>query len=90
MCALNIARTEHIRVVSCSETALAYIVERRMRPELFRPAFCAAVLRKWRSDAVRNVLRARDVDNAIARQTQTEAEFEARRRADIEKIGLWE
>ena len=62
-----------------------------MNPQNFEPSFCAAVLRKWRSSAVADVLRARGVLHAAAATyQQINAEFEARKRADIEKIGLRE
>ena len=55
------------------------------------PAFRDAFLRKWRSPAVSNMLRARgtlQTGVTVAENEQNMAEFEARRRADIEKIGL--
>ena len=62
-----------------------------MKPQNFEPSFCAAVLRKWRSSAVTDVLRARGVlQTGMAALQEGIAEFEARQRADIEKIGLRE
>ena len=37
------------------------MMETNMTPQNFEPSFCAAVLRKWRSNAVADVLRARGV-----------------------------
>ena len=55
----------------------------------YEPAFWAAVLRKWRSNAVSSVLRACGVlQTGIAKSEQSNAEFEARQRADIAKHGL--
>ena len=49
------------------------------------------MLRKWRSSAVADVLRARGVlQTGVAAYQKTIAEFNARQRADIEKIGLRE
>ena len=60
-----------------------------MNPRDYDPAFCASVLRKWRSEAVSSVLRARGVlQSGIARSEQSRAEFEALKRADIAKHGL--
>ena len=62
-----------------------------MKPQNFEASFCAAVLRKWRSSAVADVLRARGVlQTGVPAHQQNNAEFDARRRADIEKIGLRE
>ena len=48
-----------------------------------------SVLRKWRSEAVSNVLRARGVlQTGIAKSEKNLVEFEARKRANIEKHGL--
>ena len=55
----------------------------------YDPAFCAAVLRRWRSDAVSSVLRARGVlQTGMAKFEQDNAEFDARQRDDIAKHGL--
>ena len=60
-----------------------------MNLRLYEPAFHAAVLRKWRSNAVRSVLQAHGVlQTGIAKAAQSHAEFEARHRADIAKHGL--
>ena len=71
------------------EDRLVAIIEEDMNPRAYDPAFCAAVLRKWRSNAVSSVLRARGVlQTGIAKAEQSRAEFEARQRADIAKHGL--
>ena len=90
--ALNaIPRTAMIQYTLHSEAALVVMMEVNMKPQYFEPSFCAAVLRKWRSSAVADVLRARDVlQTGVARLQQSNTEFEARQRADIEKIGLRE
>ena len=60
-----------------------------MNPRDYEPAFCAAVLRKWRSNAVSSVLRARGaLQTGIAKHEQMTAEFYARQRADIATHGL--
>ena len=49
------------------------------------------MLRKWRSSAVADVLRARGMlQTGVAAYEESIAEFYARQRADIEKIGLRE
>ena len=71
------------------EHDLVAIIEKGMNPRDYQPAFCAAVLRKWRSNAVSSVLRARGVlQTGIAEAAQTQAEFDARQSADIAKHGL--
>ena len=66
-------------------------IEKHMSPHSYEPAFCAAVLRKWRSDAVSSVLRARGVlQFGIAAALEVGAEFQARKRDDIAKHGLRE
>ena len=65
------------------------LIEKYLTSRHYEPAFCAAVLRKWRSDAVSSVLRARGVQQTgVALAEQTRAEFEAREREDIAKHGL--
>ena len=65
------------------------MVERGMTPRYYEPAFCAAFLHKWRSNAVSSVLQARGVLQAgIVKEEQSRAEFEARKCADIAKHGL--
>ena len=61
-----------------------------MTPRKYGSAFCTAVLRKWRSNAVSSVLRARVVlQTGVAKFEQSKAdEFEARKRADIATHGL--
>ena len=49
------------------------------------------MLRKWRSNAVADVLRARGVlQTGVTASQENIAEYEARQRADIEKTGLRE
>ena len=60
-----------------------------MSPQHYEPAFCAAVLRKWRSDAVSSVLRARGMlQTGVAHFEHDKALYDARQRADIAKHGL--
>ena len=71
------------------EDALVAKIEKRMNPHRYEPAFCAAVLRKWRSNETSSVLRARGVlQTEITTYKQDSADFEARQRADIAKHGL--
>ena len=71
------------------EESLVTIVEEDVNPRNYGSAFCASVLRKWRSNAVRSVLQARGVlQTGIADSGQDAAEFDARQRADIAKHGL--
>ena len=67
------------------------LMETCMKPHNFEPSFCAAVLRKWRSSAVADVLRARGtLQTGVTAHQEILAAFDARQRADIEKIGLRE
>ena len=71
------------------EKHLVAYIEEHLSPHDHGPAFCDAVLRKWRSDAVSNVLRARGVmQTGIAAREQSHAEFDVRQRADVAKHGL--
>ena len=71
------------------EEDLVTVMEQQLNPRTYEPTFCAAVLNKWRSNAVSSVLRARGVlQTGIAKFEQTYAEFEARKRADVAKYGL--
>ena len=71
------------------EDDLVAIITDRLTPRSHGSAFCAAVLRKWRSNAVRSVLRARGVlQTGAANYEQTEADFNARQRVDIATHGL--
>ena len=71
------------------EDIVVSIIEEGMNPRDYKPAFCASVLRKWRSNAVSRVLQTRGVlQTAIAKVEQTSGEFEALKRADIAKHGL--
>ena len=84
-----IPRTAGVAFTFVGECRVVAMIEMHMNPRDYDPAFYAAVLRKWRSEAVSSVLRARGVLQAgIAKSEQTAAEFEARRRADIAKHGL--
>ena len=78
----------HADLIGGGEGALLASI-RSMNPQNYEPAFCAAVLRKWRSNAVTSVLQARGVlQTGIAKFEQSNAECEARQRADIAKHGL--
>ena len=60
-----------------------------MSLQFYEPVFCTAVLRKWRSEAVSSVLRARGaLQTGVALSEQTSTGFEARQREDIAKHGL--
>ena len=74
-----------------AEADLVAMMEAHMKPQNFEPSFCAAVHRKWRSSAVADVLRACGVlQTGVATTRESAAKFDARQRADIEKIGLRE
>ena len=76
-------------VVDYEPTLVAFVEDIVEHP--CDPAFRDAVLRKWRSPAVSDVLRSRgSLQRGVAGYEQYVAGFEARRRADIEKIGLRE
>ena len=76
-------------LIAGEDRLVASIEHEDMNPRLYGPLFCAAVLRKWRSDAVSSVLRARGVlQTGVAAFQQDTAEFHARQRADIAKHGL--
>ena len=86
-----IPRTATLLIRSQSENNLVAVMEANMKPQNFEPSFCAAALRKWRSRAVADVLRARGVlQTGVTRHQENIVEFKARQRADIEKIGLRE
>ena len=75
--------------VISGENHVVEIIEQDMDPQNYEPPFCAAVLRKWRSNDVRSVLRARGTpQTGIAIAAQSRAEFDARKRADIATHGL--
>ena len=60
-----------------------------MSLQKFEAAFCAAVLRRWRSDAVSSVLRARGaLQTGVLFVKQSIAAFDARQREDIAKHWL--
>ena len=84
-----IPRTATMQTRLDAEAALVAMIETNMEPQNYEPSFCAAVLRKWRSSAVADVLRARgSLQTGVATIEEHLAEFRARQRADIEKIGL--
>ena len=86
-----IPRTATMQTRSTCEAALVGMMENHMKPQNFEPAFFAAMLRKWRSSAVADVLRARgSLQTGVAAHQENVEEFKARQRADIEKIGLRE
>ena len=89
--ALNvIPLTAGSRVIVEYEPILVAFVE-DMSKHAYDPAFRDAVLRKWRSPAVSNVLRSHGtLQTGVASIEREAAEYDARRRADIEKIGLRE
>ena len=72
------------------EEHLVACIDKNMNPRDYEPAFCAAVLHKWRSNAVSSVLRARGVlqTEIAAFHQHHHAEFKARQRADVAKHGL--
>ena len=83
-----ISQTAGIECKLGAEFNLVAFIE-NVSPQKYDPAFCAAVLRRWRSDAVRSVLRARGVlQTGTAFHEQTSAEFDDRQREDIAKHGL--
>ena len=71
------------------ENAVLTLIKKDLSPLKYAPAFCAIVLRKWRSSVVSSVLRARGVlQTGIAKHEEFNAEFDARQRDDIVKHGL--
>ena len=79
-----IPRTATMQIVVPTEANLVATINSRMTPQNFEPSFCAAVLRKWRSIAVADVLRALGVlQTGVAAHEQFNAAFDARQRADI-------
>ena len=86
-----IPRTNTMNAKLSSEVNLVAMMETNMMPQNYEPTFCAAVLRKWRSSAVADVLRARgSLQAGVVAYQESVAQYEARQRADIEKIGLRE
>ena len=72
-----------------SEGDLVFIMQEVMTPPNYGSAFCTAVLRKWRSNAVSGVLRARGVlQTGVAKSKQNLAELKELQRADVAKHGL--
>ena len=71
------------------EDCVLVAIQKNISKRIYDRAFCAAVLRKWRSDAVSSVLQARGVlQTGITDYEQSNADFEDRKRVDIEKHGL--
>ena len=86
-----IPRTATMQNRLMGEANLVEMLRTRMTPHNFEPSFCTAVLRRWRSSAVADVLRARGMlQTGAAAHQENIAEYEARQRADIEKIRLRE
>ena len=86
-----IPRTAMMQYKLSNEDALVEMMETYMKPQNYDPSFCAAVLCKWRSSTVADVLRTRGtLQTGVAAYQEGVAEHEARRKADIEKIGLRE
>ena len=85
-----IPRTAGMRAgLAPRETDIVALIEQRMNPRFFEPAFCVSVIRKWRSEALTSVLRSRGVlQTGITKNEQTKADFKTRQRADILKHGL--
>ena len=78
-----------VNLITGEEDDIVAIIKDRMTPHNYGSAFCTAVLRKWRSNAVSSVLRARGVlQTGIAQRTQACAEFHAQQRADVATHGL--
>ena len=76
---------EHV----AAEEYLGAFIEEHVSMQHHGSTFCAAVLRKWRSAAVSNVLRARGVlQTGVAKAEQKRAEFDALQRADVTNHGL--
>ena len=76
------------RLIAGEERLVAFF-EDDMNLRRCEPAFQAAVLRKWRSNAVSSVLQSRGVlQTGIAKVEQSTAEFLALKRADVAKHGL--
>ena len=71
------------------EDDLVGMIESCVKPRYCDPAFCTSVLPKRRSQAVSSVLRSRGaLQTRIAQIEPSNAEHEARQRADIAKHGL--
>ena len=84
-----IPRTAGVQVAMLAgELHLVAFIEKRNSSQKYDPTFWAAVLCKWRSDAVSGVLRARGLQTGIADAGRIHAEFETLQRADVAKHGL--
>ena len=65
------------------------VIKQEMKPRNYGSAFCSAVLCKWRSHAVCSVLQSRGIlQTGVAKSKQSQAEFDALKRADIAMHGL--
>ena len=77
------------RLTTGGEANFVWLIEEKMNPREYRPSFCAAVLHKWRSEAVSKVLGARGVlQTGVAGRKHIQADFQARQRVDIVKHRL--
>ena len=86
-----IPRTATMQGRLAIEAGLVAMIEENVKPQNYEPSFCAAMLRKWRSSAVADVLRARGMlQTGVAEAEEQIAEFNARRQTDIANIGLRE
>ena len=85
-----IPRTASIQACQVpGEDRVVMIIEKHVSPHSYDPVFCAAMLRKWQSNAVSSVLQTRGVlQTGVAKCERSNAVFEARQRADIAKHGL--
>ena len=74
-------------LINCED--ILVVAMENINPRSYDPTFYAAVCRKWQSNAVSSVLRARNVlQTGFARAAQSQAEFLALQRADVAKHGL--
>ena len=72
-----------------AEYNILALIEKHVSTQKYEPTFWAAVLCKWRCDAVSSVLRARGVlHTGVDDAQKLRADFEARQREDIAKHGL--
>lgn len=83
-----IPRTKGFRLAAVSEATLLSFIQ-AMPGRQYDPSFRNAVTRKWNSSEVSDVLRSRGVlQLGASKRAQELSEFDARRCADIEKMGL--
>ena len=84
-----IPQTANVMTHALVESTLVEMMDGYVKPQNYEPGFCAAVRRKWRSEAVSSVLRARGVLQAgVATSRALSAMFDARRHDDIVQNGL--